>query len=375
MLNKKFNLLVSVFLVCILIFSAAFLTGCATQATVGDSDEDNVSEAERTTREITDDAGRTITIPKDINKVYSPTPVATILIYTLAPEKLAGWNFELWPANAKYILPELHDLPVLGGWYGNNTGNIEEILKVNPDVIISLVDSINETNISTADKIQDQLGIPVIVVRMSPISMDEAYEFIGELLGAEERAARLASYFRDTIEDIQRKAAEIPENEKINVYHAQGAEGLQTEPSGSEHIQTLELVGGLNAAGEVAPGESINRVSVSLEQVLDWDPDVIICWDELSGGAYKIITTDSRWAELQAVQKGQVYEIPSTPFEWFARPPSVNRIIGFKWLGNLLYPDVYQYDIIKEVREFYQLFYHYDLTVEEAEKLLVNSRR
>lgn len=88
-----------------------------------------------------------------------------------------------------------------------------------------------------------------------------------------------------------------------------------------------------------------------------------------------MITTDSRWAELKAVQNKQVYEIPSAPYNWFDRPPSVNRIIGFKWLGNLLYPDIYTYDIISEARDFYKQFYHYDLTVEEAEELLVNSLR
>jgi len=373
MFRKRSNLLMSVFLIFMLILSVAGLSGCSTPATGGDSGGENVSEAESTTRVITDDLGRSHTIPKDIDKIYSTSPVATILTYTLAPEKLAGWNYELRPADVKYILPELLNLPNLGGWQSKSTGNIEEILKAEPDVIVSMGDNPSETDISLADEIQGQLGIPVIMVKLPLTGMDKAYDFMGDLLGVQERAAELASYFRHTIEDIQAKAAEIPENKKIKVYYAEGAEGLQTEPNGSMHIQTLELVGGLNVAGDVEAGGKGGQSPVSFEQVLAWDPDVILCWNESSGGAYQEITTDSRWSELKAVRNKQVYEIPSSPYNWFDRPPSVNRIIGFKWVGNLLYPDVYQYDMINEAREFYKKFYHYDLTEEEARELLVHS--
>lgn len=371
---------VSVFLVLLLIFSVAALSGCGGTSPTGedpggDSGEENALESESITRIITDSAGRTHTIPKDIEKIYSTSPVAAILTYTLAPGKLAGWNYELRPAEVKYILPELRDLPNLGGWQSKSTGNIEEILKANPDVIISMGDNQTETDISSADKLQDQLGIPVILVKLPLLEMDETYGFMGDLLGVQEKAAELAAYYRDTLEDVQAKAAQIPDNEQIRVYYAEGPEGLQTEPDGSMHIQTLELVGGLNVAGDVEAGGKGGQSPVSFEQVLAWDPDVIICWNKSSGGAYEEITTDSRWAELKAVQNKQVYEIPSAPYNWFDRPSSVNRIIGFKWLGNLLYPDIYTYDIIEEVREFYKLFYHYDLTVEEAEELLVNSLR
>ena len=88
-----------------------------------------------------------------------------------------------------------------------------------------------------------------------------------------------------------------------------------------------------------------------------------------------MITTDSRWGGVESSQNKQVYEIPRAPYHCIDRPPSVTRINGFKWLGNLLYPDIYTYDIISEDRDFYKQFYHYDLTVEEAEELLVNSLR
>lgn len=372
MFKKQFKPVMSIIPVLTLLICLALLAGCGTQASNSPAEQQTGSKQE-TTRVITDDAGRTNTVPKEIKRVYGTSPVATIFIYTLAPEKLVGWNYDLRPEDVKYILPDLRDLPNLGGWQSKSTGNIEEIIKAHPDLIISM-GHITDTDISLADKIQNQVGIPVVMVDLPLTEMDKSYEFMGDLLGVKERAEELAAYCRDTIQDIQEKAAQIPADQKVRVYYAEGAEGLQTEPQGSMHIETLEIVGGLNVAGDVAAGGKGGQTPVSLEQVLAWNPDVIISWNTSQGGAYKEITTDSRWAELKAVQDKKVYEIPTSPYNWFDRPPSVNRIIGFKWLGSLLYPKVYQYDMVKEAKEFYKKFYYYDLTDEEAKTLLANSQ-
>ncbi len=119
--------------------------------------------------------------------------------------------------------------------------------------------------------------------------------------------------------------------------------------------------------------------SVSLEQILSWDPDVIITatlsgLGGQEGAIYHNVTTDPKWTGLKAVKKHQVYDIPDKPFNWFDRPPSVNRIIGLKWLAHTLYPDIFKYDMKDEIKDFYSTFYHYDLTGREIEDLLVRSQ-
>jgi iron complex transport system substrate-binding protein len=73
------------------------------------------------------------------------------------------------------------------------------------------------------------------------------------------------------------------------------------------------------------------------------------------------------------VQEGAVYEVPYGPYNWMDRPPSVQRVLAVKWLANLLYPEVFDYDMVAEAQAFYQLFFHYELTQEEARALLANS--
>lgn len=350
----------------ITILSLTILLGCSRNESKVTSKPKVASKD--TVREITDDAGRKVKIKKDIQKAFSTSPVGTIAIYTLNPDKLAGWNNKLSSKDKEFILPEYHNLPVLGGWFGKSTGNIEEILKIAPDIIISM-GTIRETDVSLADRIQEQLNIPVVLIEGELTNIDKAYKFLGKLLGEKQRAQKLANYCKTTVEDVKNKAQKIPKEKKLKVYYAEGPEGLETDPEGSIHTKVLEMVGGINVAKVDDKGGS-GRSDVSMEQLLAWDPDVIIAWDKSQGGYYEGILENEAWKNIKAVQEGKVYAIPNRPFNWFDRPPSVNRVLGLKWLSNLLYPEIYSWDIKEEAKYFYKTFYHYDLTKDELEDLL-----
>jgi iron complex transport system substrate-binding protein len=342
---------------------SCFLAGCGQEEAKG-----TAKTAEPEMRTITDMAGREHTIPTEIDKVFSTSPVGAILTYTLDPELLIGWNYELREGEKEYILPEYQSLPNLGGWYAKATCNIEELLKIHPDVIISM-GVIDETTISQADEIQQQVDIPVIVMNGDLNKLDETYEFAGKLLNKEKQANELSAYCRETLADIQSNTKGIAEEARVRVYYAEGAEGLETDPKGSSHTEVLEMAGGVNVA-DVAMKGGMGMTPVSLEQILAWNPDVILSWNDTQGGYYSKLLTDPKWQSIAAVKNKKVYAVPSGPFNWFDRPPSVNRILGLKWLSNLLYPDIYKYDMVQETREFYKKFYHYELSDEEVNSLL-----
>ncbi|KLU59092.1 iron-dicitrate transporter substrate-binding subunit [Peptococcaceae bacterium CEB3] len=341
------------------------LAGC------GGQKESAQNQGQTGWRTITDMAGRKVRVPDQIHKVFGTSPVATIMLYTLVPNELVGWNYNLRPLEKKYILAKYQALPNLGGWYAKNTGNTEELLKIHPDVLIS-EGTITETDISLANRIQNQLRIPVVMVVAPLTGMDKAYKFLGNLLGVQGRAKTLGDYCRTTVQEIKEKAQTIPQDKRVSVYYAEGSSGLQTDPAGSSHTETLALVGGINVARVTAKGGA-GMSAVSLEQVLKWNPDVILSWNHEQGSYYPGILTDPAWHSLKAVQTKRVYEIPDAPFNWFDRPPSVNRLIGLKWLGNLLYPQVYRYNMVAEAQSFYRNFYHYNLSDAEARALLATS--
>lgn len=236
------------------------------------------------------------------------------------------------------------------------------------------MEEVVEASLSKAEELEEQTGIPTIILDSDILKLDEAYEVLGKVMEEEERAKELAEYCRETISQAQNLAASISEEEKIGVYYAQGPDGLETEPSNSWHAEVINLVGGKNVAEVEAIADS-GKSLVSIEQILQWNPDLIISWDDVRGGYYSGIFEDPTWQGIKAVEEKEVYEIPNRPFNWFDRPPSVNRILGIKWLGNLLYPDLFDYDIEEEVKEFYSKFYHYELSEEELVDLLKNSTR
>ena len=352
----------------VLLTILALVLSCCLAGCSKEKAPETVTPTEPTVRTIVDDAQREHTIPTEIKKVFSTSPVGTILLYTLDPELLIGWNYELREGEKEYILPELHSLPNLGGWYAKATCNTEELLKMNPDIIIS-VGVIDEMAVSQADEIQEQIGIPVIIINGELAQFDKTYEFAGKLLNREKKAQELAAYCQKAISDAQNKSKTIAAEKRLKVYYAEGAAGLETDPRMSRHTEVLEMVGGVNVA-EVSMKGGMGMTPVSLEQVLSWNPDVIISWNRTQGGYFDKIMTDPKWKGIAAVQNKNVYAVPSGPFNWFDRPPSANRILGIKWLGNLLYPDIYKYDMAKETKEFYKKFYHYDLTDEELTSLL-----
>ena len=143
--------------------------------------------------------------------------------------------------------------------------------------------------------------------------------------------------------------------------------GMATGVPADDDPQGAELVGVWvdPAARGVGGGAAL------VEQVIAWDPEFIFVASDPAGemNVYQHITESGDWSILQAVRSGQVYQIPHGPFDWLDRPYSVARILGIQWVGDLLYPDLWDVDIEETTKEFYRLFYHYELSDTEYETL------
>lgn len=330
------------------------------------------------TYKFTDMAGRTVDMPKQVTKVFSTNPIGTLYLYAIAPEKIAGINWPITPMEKKYTSEQYQKLPNLGGNFGGKkiTMNYEEILKVKPDFIIHISD-INPMNIDTANKLQAQLNIPVIVLDGNIVKTAEVISAIGRVSGSEKKARVLADYYSKTMKDVKAALAKVPADKKVTVYYAEGAKGLETDPSGSNHAEVIDIAGGKNVASiQETPG--FGRTPVSMEQVMGWNADfIIVCSDQgfSTDRFYTTIFSDPLWAGLKAVKAKNVYETPFAPFNWMDRPPSVNRIMGVIWMTNLLYPRQYKVDIKAKTKEFYSLFYNMKLTDAQVNEILATSVR
>ena len=360
-------------LIC-LVMSVSLLTGysetkAATEEPTQSAEQDATQETAET-REITDMAGRKVTVPtaENIESVFSAGPVAAIFLYMVAPDKLLGWNYELNDVEKSIILDKYQDLPNFGM---GDAVNYEAVIAANPTIAINS-GKINDTMVSDCDALSESLGIPVVAVDNELNNSAEAFRFMGELLGVEDHAEELAQYAEQVFTDIN-ALSDIPEEKKVSVYFGNGEDSLETAPRGSQHAQILDAINAVNVADlELGDG---SRVQISAEQLLAWDPDVIVVngepkADKSGSSAAEDILSNPDYASLKAVQDQKVYGTPNVPFSWVDRPAGPNRLIGMRWFSALIYPEYIKCDINEEIHKFFDLFYHVDLSDEQLENVL-----
>jgi iron complex transport system substrate-binding protein len=317
-------------------------------------------------REITDMYGRKYSISDYPRKVYSPSPPDTYVLYAIDPTMLAGLNFPVKEKDKKFLHKSILKLPVIGGWFGQaNTPNLEMLVKVNPElVVVSRNDTAMGTKITETMKMLKKPVFDLSVYWLS--EYPDAFLRMGLVLGREVRARKLAEYSRATLSEAAAFSARLPRDKKVSVYYGEGPDGLSTECDNSRHSELINLAGGINVH-HCSAKDFYGMEKVSVEQVLLYNPDVILAMDK---GFFQNVFRDPRWLKVRAVRQKRVYLIPDQPINWFDRPPSFMRLIGLKWLMNLLYPNEYRIDIIKEAGDFYRLFLGVEVSNSEMRKII-----
>ena len=316
-------------------------------------------------RIFTDSCGREVEIPQAIESVAVSGPLGQIVLFALCPEKLAGlataWNEEA----ALYLDSEYYNLPVLGQLYGGKGElNLEELLKSGAQLVIDIGES-KDSIAADMDELQAQAGLPCLHIDAYTATMGDTYRLLGELLRLPEEAAALADY----CDRIYRQALTLSEGlgeDKVSLLYCLGDEGLNVIAQGSYHSEVLDLLGD-NLAVVDEPSSKGTGNETDLEQLLLWNPEVILFAPD---SVYDSVGDDPLWQSLDAIASGRYYKVPFGPYNWLGFPPSVQRYLGMLWLGALLYPDRVDYDLYEAVAEYYELFYHCELSEARYDALM-----
>ena len=326
-------------------------------------DASALASAERETIEYVDDLGRTVEIPFPLERLSPSGNLAQMVMYALCPEKMVGLAKPLSANAMEFMLDEVKDLPAFGNFFASK-GNInkEALIMARPEVFLD-VGEIKNGMVDDFANFEKQLGIPVVFIEGFLENTGDTIRELGKLTGLEERAEVLAEY-ADRIVKLaidNRDRITTP----VTAYYSSSPDGLDGFPTGSFHGEIVEFVG-LENVIPATFSEGGNKISI--EQLLVWNPDVMLIQN---ADAYRTITTDERYASLDAVENGNVYLIPILPYPFLSNPPALNRMMGILWLGKIAYPELYaDIDLEEEMKTFYDLFYHYDLTDEEVDSIL-----
>lgn len=334
------------------------LAACGTQSN---------PQTDDTTRVFTDSVGREVEVPAQIDKVALSGPMAQIVLFALCPDKLVGVS-NAWSTEAEQYLDEKYfTMPEIGQLYGGKGElNPETLLQSGAQIVID----VGEPKGSIAedlDALQEQTGIPFVHITATTETTGDAYRMLGDLLNMKDEAETLAAYCEKVYDRTVSIAGSV---EKANVLYVTGDMGQNVIAAGSYHAEILDLLTN-NLAVVDEPSSKGTGNEVSMEQILTWDPDVVIFAPE---SIYDTVADDAAWQSVTAIKNGAYYEVPFVPYNWMGFPPSVQRYLGMMWLSKVLYPDATaEYDLFSDVQEYYKLFYHCDLTQAQFDALVANS--
>jgi iron complex transport system substrate-binding protein len=305
--------------------------------------------------DFTDSAGRRVALPDHIGRVLTAGPTADVLVYMLAPDKLVGWSER---PHGPYLPPKGRRLPITGLVLDPNSAAAEIVRRFHPDLVIAS-GAVTPERAALVQQIQQQSGVPCILVTDSVTRMPNVLRSVGSLLGAAKRADLLATYAEHAIDATRGRLLIQAAASRPRVYYARQFDGLETALPGSPAGDAIDQSGAINVAAPLGHGD---RVLVTLQQIEGWAPNIIIAQDR---GFYRRVQHDPAWRRLAAVRDHHVYLEPSSPFGWIDDPPGINRVIGLYWLTGLFYPDPTQEDLRDTAREFYKAFY--GITLSEAQ--------
>lgn len=356
---KKFKKLLSLFLVFGLVFTA-----CSKQKANNNQKTVQETVKEKETRVFKDDLGREITLKTKIEKVAPSGNPAQVMLHIFEPSKMVGVASKFSKSTEKYISDQLKNLPEFGAFYGKKANlNMEAVVKAKPDVIIDMGEKKKGIQ-EDLNKLQEQLNIPVVFIELTLDKLPDSFTRLSEVLGNEKRGKELSEYIKKTYAQIKENKEKIKDVK--TVYYAGGKNGLFANAKGSIHSDIIEFIGAKNPI-EVEKINGGMGNEIPFEKLVEVNPDFLIFDSKQLADQIK---TEDTFKTLPAVKENRVYFAPSGPYCFFGRPPAANRVIGMKWLGNLVYPDIYKYDMNKEVKEFYKLFYNYELKDDEVKEIL-----
>ena len=305
-----------------------------------------------------DNIDRVVTIPKPVERVVSTFPSLTRVIVELGGvDKLVGVSDYMTMAQYSGDLlelrayPQLKDIPCVGSY---RTPNLEQIVALKPDVVIS------STSIKEADVIQTNTCIPTIGLSTSyPYEGEggafEGYRLAGRVIGEEERAEYLISFVNDEFDKIREVTSEIPDDERVRVYYM--GWGKITRPHMTEP-GPIEIAGGINVAADSGYGWNVETTK---EQVIEWNPDVILIHStgksHFGGTLVEDVLSDTDLQSINAVKNGKVYYSKGG---YIGRNPATG-VTEVPYMAKLFYPDKFEdLDVEEEGNRILEEFYGVD---------------
>ena len=335
---------------------AAALCACGGKA-AAPSQTETTATAQTAVRTVTDSLGREVELPETVETIVPLGNTPRMITYLGLADQVVGTGDceraeSPLQAYAYVNKDAWAQLPIVGtDSMGETAYYPEELILADPDVILCTYTK------DVADDIQRQTNIPVVAVPDAVLfseEYDQALTLLGQVCGAEDRAAEVVEFIDACLEDLRSRTAEIPEAERPPVLAAaatfkgsHGIEGVYSKYAVFEAIAVNDVTAGMS---DLSTGLLVDK-----EQILAWDPEVIF----LDYSGLELVRQDYEenpafYGQLRAFQSGRVYQCPNSTWHW----SNVEiPLLSAYYMGSVLYPDAFRdVDFAAKASEIFAFF-------------------
>ncbi len=216
----------------------------------------------------------------------------------------------------------------------------------------------------------------IAVVKISNFAtieeIKESVRLIAEILGedAPQKAQTFNRYYDTIMQDVQRRTSTV--SQKLNVLALNFSAGNYSTINDSDiGAQYIKIAGGNNVAHDYAIDSKEMVKIINAEQILVWNPDVIIT---NSNPSRDVIVNNPAFQTLSAIKNKRVYVVPTGVYLWSVR--SAEGALQPLWLGKMVYPERFaDISLEQEVKRFYKTFYHYEASDDEVKMILEGAEK
>lgn len=341
------------------------LTGCSNGEKT-DSDSTHI---------VTDHNGNEVAVPNEVNRIVVTDifPLPSVLtVFFDSAEKIVGMSPNSMSAAKNGLLGELYPeiLNAKTDFMDGSTVNIEELMKLEPDVVFYS---------ASTPELGEQLraaGFAALAVSVNKWdynaieTLNHWIELFNEVVPQNDKVDKVKSYSDDTYELVKERVASLTPEQRERVFFLFQYSETNMLTSGRKFFGEwwAEAIGAENVAYELA---NDNSVAVNMEQVYAWDPTLIFITNfntATPDTLYKNEVGNYDWSEIAAVKNERVYKMPLGMYRSYT--PGVDTPITLLWLAKTAYPELFEdIDIIGRTVEYYRDVFGVTLTHEQAESI------
>lgn len=374
MKNKQHYFKKTAFIAAIFLTSTFLVTSCSKKQQ--QSAATSPFQKDTGTRIIIDHDGEEVTVPNQINRVVTvsvwPLP-SVVTIFCGGPQKLVGIPPASKSAAKSGILGELYpELLSLPSDYTNGSDiNIEEILKLNPDVVLC------SSKDAKTKQMLKEAGLPAIGFSVNNwnyniiTTYSKWIELLSQIFPEYAKTDKVSEYSEKVYEEVNARVKDIPQEQKKKALFLFNYNEKTIVTSGRNFFGQFwcDATGTINVAEEVAA--EMTNATISMEQIYDWNPDIIFITNFTTAVPETLFNNETgtyEWSPVKAVQDKQVYKMPLGTYRSYT--PSTDTPCTLLWMAQKAYPELFtDMDLTQRVKEYYNEMYSISLTEEQIERM------